>query len=316
MNGSHLHFDWSELLTCGQRLLLLGACVLVVILDRTAAGTTLQQLFDGGSIDVGNSQLSDWELISLDSTEAVNPDLSKIAIAPLASDLSNPGLQIDPNNQLSISGVNSIDMVFQFRVHALASGNAFTNHSLALPGIRFSGSGGLAFVSDEVTNSARDDLGPALVIADEESRFTQALDTLEFAPQSSVVVVTDVFIRGLSSADEISLTSFTQSFSQSGPAILPGDYNQDGVVDTGDYVVWRDHLGDPAGSLANDVDGGVIGQAQYDTWLAKFGNRAASVSAALDHAAVPEAASWLLLALAAAGSSLPWRRRSRDRDGV
>ncbi len=52
---------------------------------------------------------------------------------------------------------------------------------------------------------------------------------------------------------------------------LPGDYNEDGVVDAADYTVWRDNLDAPAGTLANDTDGGVIGQAQYDTWKASFG---------------------------------------------
>lgn len=52
---------------------------------------------------------------------------------------------------------------------------------------------------------------------------------------------------------------------------LPGDYNGDGTVDAGDYTVWRDSEGMPAGTVVNDVDGGVIGLAQYNTWVANFG---------------------------------------------
>jgi hypothetical protein len=49
-------------------------------------------------------------------------------------------------------------------------------------------------------------------------------------------------------------------------AQLPGDFNQDGSVDTADYVVWR-KLGGSQGS--------------YDTWRANFGSTAAAGSQAL-----------------------------------
>ncbi len=52
---------------------------------------------------------------------------------------------------------------------------------------------------------------------------------------------------------------------------FPGDYNTDSIVDAADYTVWRDNLGAPAGTLQNDTDGGIIGQAQYDTWRANYG---------------------------------------------
>ncbi len=53
----------------------------------------------------------------------------------------------------------------------------------------------------------------------------------------------------------------------------PGDYNaeRDGTVNLADYTVWRDNLGSAPGTLSNDTDGGVIGQAQYDTWKANQG---------------------------------------------
>lgn len=56
-----------------------------------------------------------------------------------------------------------------------------------------------------------------------------------------------------------------------GTPSLPGDYNADGVVDAADYTVWRDNLSAPAGSLPNDIDGGVIGITQYQTWSLFFG---------------------------------------------
>ena len=67
--------------------------------------------------------------------------------------------------------------------------------------------------------------------------------------------------------------------------ILPGDYNADGLVDASDYAVWRDNLGQPAGALPSDIDGGAIGAAQYATWRSNFGQ---SIGAANAVSGVPE----------------------------
>src|SRR6478736_4850725 len=229
MNGSHFH-SFPRILVIGAFLLASGTY------DRFAAGTTLQELLNGGSIVAGDSQFSDFEMISLDSTAAVTPDLSQIDVVPLVSDLSNPGLQFTANGQLQISGVEAIDLVFEFRVDALAGNNSFTNHALALAlnGTRFRSTGGLANITDEVTNRFSGDLGSTLVFADIKSNSTRPFDTADFAPQSAVTVISKVFIQGLSTTDAINLASFTQSFSQTGPAVLPGDFNHDKVVDTAD----------------------------------------------------------------------------------
>lgn len=75
---------------------------------------------------------------------------------------------------------------------------------------------------------------------------------------------------------------------------LPGDFNEDGSVDAADYTVWRDGLGT------------TFVQADYDTWEANYG---ASIPSAASSAAVPEPASFALLALAAA-AGLGRRQRS------
>jgi hypothetical protein len=59
---------------------------------------------------------------------------------------------------------------------------------------------------------------------------------------------------------------------------VPGDYNNNGVVDAADYVLWRD-----GGPLQNDPT--PLNQpADYDFWRARFGNRRAGAEVA----AVPE----------------------------
>lgn len=64
---------------------------------------------------------------------------------------------------------------------------------------------------------------------------------------------------------------------------LTGDYNNDGIVDAGDYVLWRKNGGSPAG---------------YNDWRANYGTTASTGSGAASSAeltAVPEPRSALLL---------------------
>jgi hypothetical protein len=62
-----------------------------------------------------------------------------------------------------------------------------------------------------------------------------------------------------------------------------GDFNRDGAVDAGDYVVWRKNPGD------------IYGPDDYTNWRAHFGQSADSGSWADVNTAVPEPASALLL---------------------
>jgi glucose/arabinose dehydrogenase len=59
-----------------------------------------------------------------------------------------------------------------------------------------------------------------------------------------------------------------------------GDYNEDGVVDAADYVVWRDSLGSNTDLRANGDDTGtsqgVIDAADYAVWKSHFGETIAS----------------------------------------
>jgi hypothetical protein len=82
------------------------------------------------------------------------------------------------------------------------------------------------------------------------------------------------------------------------PAVQ-GDYNNNGVVDAADYVLWRD-----GGTLANDPTPGVQ-PADYDFWKARFG--ATSGSGASAGASVPEP-SGLLLAAAFVSAVIGLRR--------
>jgi fibronectin-binding autotransporter adhesin len=76
------------------------------------------------------------------------------------------------------------------------------------------------------------------------------------------------------------------------PAGVPGDYNNNGVVDMADYVLWRN-----GGPLQNEVAStGTVDSADYDAWRARFGNTSGS-GAGLQNAAVPEPSTILLFGL-------------------
>jgi hypothetical protein len=91
------------------------------------------------------------------------------------------------------------------------------------------------------------------------------------------------------------------------PAVsdLPGDYNDDGVVDAADYVVWRDNLGQSV-LLPNDPSSGVVTQDDYGVWRANFGSTLRSgFGAAVT--TVPEPVTVLLIAMALLMSSVTRR---------
>jgi formylglycine-generating enzyme required for sulfatase activity len=93
---------------------------------------------------------------------------------------------------------------------------------------------------------------------------------------------------------------------------VPGDYNNNGVVDMADYVVWRVHLG-TSFQLANEVSGstpGTVTQEDYAAWRSRFGNTSGAGSGiGLQGANVPEPRSWLLLAAVGVVAVFSMRRR-------
>jgi hypothetical protein len=84
-----------------------------------------------------------------------------------------------------------------------------------------------------------------------------------------------------------------------GPAVL-GDYNQNGIVDAADYVVWRNTVGQTGVGLPADGNGnGQIDPGDYDVWRAHFGQNAASASSASTAIPEPQSVGLLLICITA-----------------
>ena len=96
-------------------------------------------------------------------------------------------------------------------------------------------------------------------------------------------------------------------------AVLPGDYNGDGIVDAGDYVIWRMAYGQevPHWSGADGNGDGVVDDEDFEVWTAAYGSTAGSGAAVV--AAVPEPASLTLVFIAFAAVCA---RRSRFSGGI
>jgi hypothetical protein len=100
--------------------------------------------------------------------------------------------------------------------------------------------------------------------------------------------------------------------------LLPGDYNQNGVVDAADYTVWRDTLASTKDLRADGsgesegVPDGVVDEFDYAFWKASFGNVYEQGTASTEQGALHEngeepLAGELSLAGNGAGGAEPFR---------
>ncbi len=94
------------------------------------------------------------------------------------------------------------------------------------------------------------------------------------------------------------VTQGSVSYIGEAPPDLLGDFNNDGVVDAGDYLVWRKHLGSSEWRLNGNGNGsGTIDVADYELWKFHYGNRATG-GLALAPQSIPEPATCLACVLA------------------
>ena len=170
----------------------------------------------------------------------------------------------------------------------------------------------LRLSEDEVTSL---DLTNPIV----ELNFTVSGEVADFEMFETTIVLPDgvqsfdlTFISGgISGGAAATGTIFIDDISASiiMAPVLPGDYNDDGIVDAADYVVWRNNEG-TNNMLHNDLFGGMIGQNQYNQWRSHFGDSSGNISGignALSAVPEPVASTLFLMGMLV---MLPRRRAS------
>jgi PEP-CTERM motif-containing protein len=93
--------------------------------------------------------------------------------------------------------------------------------------------------------------------------------------------------------------------------VIEGDYNDDGVVDAGDYLAWRKHLGS---EVEVEVDGdhsGRVDDGDLGVWRQHYGGGQAGAGALVSGGAVPEPATLVLLLTALAFASIRRAHRAK-----
>jgi hypothetical protein len=74
------------------------------------------------------------------------------------------------------------------------------------------------------------------------------------------------------------------------PPVLVGDYNLDGIVDAGDYNIWRDAFGSTEQLAADGNRDGTVDTADYELWRQNFGRTLDDLGAGQSTSTVPEPA--------------------------
>lgn len=277
-----------------SRLSAVAATALLLLAPATSRAASLQSLFDGSFLTVGNCRFDNWQLLTGSHSAGAPLDYGLMSMSVLADDVINPGLQFASGGQLAVAGVNAVDLSFSFQVHATGVSNSFAAHTLNMTGVSFSGPGGLAYISQEVATIDGVDLGPAVALADNVVDVFQFSDSQSIASHLNLKVTVNLFATGLEAADSINFTAFTQRFAQTGPTSLAGDYDNDKTVDGSDFLRWqRSQSPTP------------LSQLDLNAWRANFGQ---SILAAPSFTSVPEPSTALLFAL----SGMAMRRRTRS----
>jgi hypothetical protein len=132
--------------------------------------------------------------------------------------------------------------------------------------------------------------------------FDRAIDWIEFE-----IYNTDSDFYPTSIAERLETDFYIRSIEVTGPAPpgVPGDYNNNDIVDAADYVLWRKYLGSDT-QLENevpDVTSGSVTADDYDAWRARFGNASGALSTSAV-GAVPEPRTFVFVFSAAAGFAM------------
>jgi hypothetical protein len=163
--------------------------------------------------------------------------------------------------------------------------------------LSWGGSGYTGSTTGSVTNDADGQFGPALA----GPLPSTTLQALQFTGTAGALSTNNAAQYAVTAGAATFINNATTSFVVTAPPPtgLPGDFNDDDVVDAADYTDWRKHLG-TNNTLSGNGDetgasAGIVDQADYELWQANFGDTAPGSGSGAAPAPIPEPATMLLL---------------------
>jgi hypothetical protein len=170
----------------------------VLILLVTASGTqaaSLQDLFAGDSITVGDKVFDDWSLLGQTDPVTGSIDLSLIDVTGINSDPLNPGLLFTANNQLSVNGTDFLDLNFGFSVTVLDPQFSIKDFSLGI--LDFDADVGLILIEEQIFDENFNSISFKDAFVDNLLNTKKLSNSDEFSPLDKIFVEKIFWLPGL-----------------------------------------------------------------------------------------------------------------------
>jgi hypothetical protein len=200
-----------------KKLLTTLSMLVVAFATISAQAVPLSDLFAGQTMTVDDKLFSNWELFQVTDPEFSAPiDLSLIDVTGLDDDPLNPGLHFEANGQLTVSGLDFLDLNFGFDVTVMDPGFRIKDNSLEITEFAMGdlNLGGLILIEETIFDAAGNEIGFKEAFVDNLLLDEQLFDSAEFVESMTISVEKNILIAGDDFDDVVELISFEQRFSQ------------------------------------------------------------------------------------------------------
>lgn len=186
----------------------------------SAQAITLQDLFNGGSISLGNVSFTDWQFNTVDSSASpgFEPDFSLIDVQAFQSG-NKVGLRYTALSGGAVTDDNSIETFFNYK--ATAGTGLFIGAEVELTDFSITGAGGSINIIDDISDSTFSPVALIAAFSDNAVGDQLLLDTISFAPTALLNIEKAVLVRGDFPGDNVLLNSFEQRYTLQAPVPEP-----------------------------------------------------------------------------------------------